>query len=70
VDLYRGFGNADMASNLLAKATLRDVNHDFAFPGAQRPGTLAEIGQSFFIPPPNPIAKPASKTGDSSGRES
>jgi hypothetical protein len=44
MDLYRGPGNADMASNLLAKATPSDVNRDFAFPGAQPPDTLAEIG--------------------------
>jgi hypothetical protein len=29
VDLHGSFGDADIAGNLFAKATLRDVNHDF-----------------------------------------
>ena len=52
-NLYRGFGDADMAGNLLAKATPSDVKHDFALPGAQRADTLPEMGQGFFIPAPN-----------------
>jgi hypothetical protein len=39
------------------RATPSEVNHDFAFPGAQRPNTLAEIGESSFILTPNPIAR-------------
>src|SRR5580692_5477631 len=34
--LHGGFGNADIAGNLLAEAAVRDLNHDLAFPGAQR----------------------------------
>jgi hypothetical protein len=34
VNLHCGFGNADIASNLFAQATPRDVNHDFALSGA------------------------------------
>jgi hypothetical protein len=34
VDLHGSFGDADIAGNLFAKATLRDVNHDFALSGA------------------------------------
>ena len=33
------------------------MNHDFAFPGAQRGKTLPEVGQSFVILAPNPIAR-------------
>jgi hypothetical protein len=52
-DLYRGFGDAYIAGNLLAKATPSDVNHDFALPGAQRAKTLPEVGQSILILAPN-----------------
>jgi hypothetical protein len=34
VDLHRSFSNANISSNLFAQATPRDVNDDFAFPGA------------------------------------
>src|SRR5277367_3288288 len=34
VHLDRGFGDADIAGNLFAQATARDLNHDFALPGA------------------------------------
>jgi hypothetical protein len=59
VDLHCGFGNADIAGDLLAKATLRDVDHDFALPGAQRSESLLEVGQSFFVLAPNPVAREA-----------
>src|SRR5271170_3322779 len=32
VDLHRGFGDADIASNLFTQATARDLNHDLALP--------------------------------------
>ena len=34
VDFHRSFGDADIASNLFAKATARYLNHDLALPGA------------------------------------
>jgi hypothetical protein len=34
VDLHCGFRDADIAGNLFAKATLRDLNHDLALSGA------------------------------------
>src|ERR1700733_13087136 len=34
--LHGGFGNADIARNLFAKAAMRDLRHDLALPGAQR----------------------------------
>src|SRR5712671_2452590 len=33
VHFYRGFGDADIAGNLFAEATARDLNHDLALPG-------------------------------------
>jgi hypothetical protein len=31
--LHRGFGDADVASDLFAQATAHDLDHDFALPG-------------------------------------
>src|SRR5215831_20243974 len=55
--LHGGFGNADIARNLFAKAAVRDLNHDLALPGAQRLEAFPEGGQSFFILPPSAIHK-------------
>src|ERR1700733_11035887 len=49
VDPHRSFGNADIAGDLFAQATLRDLNHVFALPGAERAKTLPEVGQSILI---------------------
>ena len=35
VDLHRSFGDADIAGNLFAEATARDLNHDLALPWAK-----------------------------------
>jgi hypothetical protein len=34
VDLHGSFGDADIAGDLFAQATLRDMNYDFPLPGA------------------------------------
>ena len=34
ISAYRGFGDADIAGNLFAQATARDLNHDLALPRA------------------------------------
>src|SRR6266446_2102536 len=52
--LHGGFGNADIARNLFAKAAVRDLNHDLALPGG---------GQSFFVLPPSAIAREAELNG-------
>src|SRR4051794_12419517 len=57
--LHGGFGNADLAGNLFAKAAVRDLNHDLALPWAQRLETFPEAGQSFFILTPGAIAREA-----------
>src|ERR1700754_5232383 len=56
VHLHRGFGDADIAGNLFAEATSRDLNHDLALPGAQRREALPEDDQTLFILPPDTIA--------------
>src|SRR6516225_8276229 len=61
--LHGGFGNTDIACNLFAEAAVRDLNHDLAFPGAQRLESLPESGQSFFILPPGTIASEAELNG-------
>src|SRR5206468_10126245 len=61
--LHGGFGNADIARNLFAKAAVRDLNHDLALPGAQRREAFPEGGQSFFILPPSAIAREAELNG-------
>src|SRR5947199_8794786 len=61
--LHGGFGNADIARNLFAKAAVRDLNHDLALPGAQRLEAFPEGGQSFFILPPSAIAREAELNG-------
>src|SRR4029077_10697929 len=61
--LHGGFGNADIARNLFAKAAVRDLNHDLALPGAQRLEAFPEGGQSFFILPPSTIAREAELHG-------
>ena len=61
--LHRGFGNADIAGNLFAKAAVRDLNHDLALPGAQRLEAFPEGGQSLFILPPSTIAREAELNG-------
>ena len=58
--------------NLFAKAAVRDLNHDLAFPGAQRLEAFPEGGQSFFILPPSAIAReaePASSCTDTLSRQ-
>ena len=61
--LHGGFGNADIAGNLLAKAAVRDLNHDLALPGAQRFEAFPEGGQSFLILPPGAITREADLNG-------
>src|SRR4051812_8597665 len=63
VHLYRGFGDADIAGNLFAEATARDLNHDLALPGAQRRKALPESDQILFILPPSMIAREAELNG-------
>src|ERR1700716_486608 len=57
VHLHRGFGDADIAGNLFAEATARDLNHDLALSGAQRREALPESDESLFILPPSTIAR-------------
>src|ERR1700692_4959450 len=61
--LHGGFGNADIACNLFAKAAVRDLNHDLALPGAQRVEAFPEGGQSFLILPPSAITREAELNG-------
>jgi hypothetical protein len=61
VDLHRGFGDADIASNLFAQATARDLNHDLALPG--RFEALPEGGQNRFTLAPSTIAREAELNG-------
>src|SRR5258705_13949868 len=61
--LHGGFGDADIASNLLAKATVRDMNHDLALPGTERLEALAESRQGFFILTPGTITSEAGLDG-------
>src|ERR1700674_4411692 len=61
--LHGGFGNADIARNLFAKAAVRDLNHDLALPGAQRLEAFPEGGQSFLILPPSAITIEAELNG-------
>ena len=63
VDLHRGFGDADIAGNLFAQATARDLNHDLALPGAQRFEALPETGQSRFTLAPGTITREAELNG-------
>src|ERR1700730_15127216 len=60
---HGGFGNADIARNLLAKAAVRDLNHDLALPGAQRLEASPEGGQSLLILPPSAITSEAKLNG-------
>src|SRR5271167_3719130 len=59
VDLHRGFGDADIAGNLFAEATARDLNHDLALPGTKRREALPKGGQSHFILSPSTITRKA-----------
>src|SRR6202140_4392220 len=61
--LHGGFGKADIARNLFAKAAVRDLNHDLALPGAQRLEAFPERGQSFLILPPSAITIEADLNG-------
>src|ERR1700730_8309106 len=61
--LHGGFGNADIARNLFAKAAVRDLNHDLALPWAQRLEAFPEGGQSFLILPPSAITREAELNG-------
>src|SRR4029077_14987762 len=61
--LHGGFGNADIAGNLFAKAAVYDLNHDLALPGAQRLEAFPEGGQSFLIRPPSAITREAEPNG-------
>src|SRR3954452_7513031 len=61
--LHCGFGNADMARNLFAKAAVRDLNHDLALPGAQRREAFPEGGHGFLILPPSAITREAELNG-------
>src|ERR1700686_1979727 len=61
--LHGGFGNADIARNLFAKAAVRDLDHDLALPGAQRLEAFPEGGQSFLILPPSAITREAELNG-------
>src|SRR5262249_24402380 len=61
--LHGRLGDADIAGNLLAEPTARDLDHDFALPGAQRVETLLERGQALLRGPPGPIASKADLNG-------
>ena len=61
--LHGGFGNADIAPDLFAKAAVRDLNHDLALPGTQQLETFPQRGQSFLILPPGAITREAELNG-------
>src|SRR4051794_33863954 len=61
--LHGGFGNADIAGNLFAKAAVRDLNHDLALPWAQRVEASPEGGQAFFSLTSGAIAREAELNG-------
>src|ERR1700722_1617750 len=61
--LHGGFGNADIARNLFAKAAMRDLRHDLALPGAQRLEALPEGGQSFLTLLPSAVLREAELNG-------
>ena len=63
MNFNRRFGDADIAGNLFAQATARHLNHDLAFPGAQRCKTFSEGSQSLFILPSDTIAGEAELNG-------
>src|ERR1700751_4411532 len=63
MDLHRGFGDPDIAGNLFAQATARDLDHDLALPWAQRGEALPEVRQSLFIFPPCTVARKAELNG-------
>src|SRR5262245_51515377 len=54
--LHRGFGDADIVSNLFAQTATRDLNHDFALPGAERPEPLPQGSQLLDMFSPCAIA--------------
>src|ERR1700722_3481952 len=56
-------GDADVAGNLLAEAAARDLNHDLAFPGAQRAKACLELGQCLLALPTRTIASEADLNG-------
>jgi hypothetical protein len=55
--------------NLLAKAATRDLNHDFALPGAQRAEALLERNNGLLALPPGAIASQAQLNGVQDDRE-
>src|SRR5215813_5837644 len=57
--LHGGFGDANIAGNLFAKATARNLNHDLALPGTERREALPDSGQISFILPARTIASEA-----------
>src|ERR1700730_7294215 len=61
--LYGPLSETDIVGDLLAKATLRDVNHDLALARAQRFKTFPERSQSLFTCPPGTIASEADLDG-------
>jgi hypothetical protein len=54
VHLHGGFGDPDIASNLFAKASACDLNHDLALPNSD---------QRLFILPPSTTAREADPNG-------
>src|SRR3984957_8231509 len=61
--LHSRLGDADVTGNLLAEATARDLDHDLAFPGAQRAEARLELGQCLLALPTRTIASKADLNG-------
>src|SRR5262249_13158530 len=61
--LYGPFSETHIASDLFAKAALRDLNHDLALALGQRFKTFPEFRQSLFTFPPRTIASEADLNG-------
>src|ERR1700733_15854620 len=59
VDLHGSLGDTDVAGDLLAKASPRDVNHDFSLPRAQGRDALSQVGQCAFSLPTDTITRQA-----------
>src|ERR1700722_20016228 len=57
------FGDADVTGNLLAEAAARDLDHDLAFPGAQRAEARLELGQCLLALATRTIASKADLNG-------
>src|ERR1700757_2641429 len=59
MDLYCGFCDTEIMSDLLAQAALHDVDHYLTFPWAQRIEARPERTQGLFILAPSTIASEA-----------